>query len=41
MNRLDDALFIIKKMIVNSDKVFDTYYYIRCKEIETMIYIQK
>ena len=41
MNRFDDALFVIKKIIDNSDKIADNYYYIRAKEIETMIYIQR
>ena len=41
MNRLNDCIYIIKCMEKNSKKVDDNYYFIRCKEIETYIYIQQ
>ena len=41
MNRTKDCLFIIEKIIKNSDKINDTYFFIRAKEIETMVYIQQ
>ena len=41
MNRFKDCIYIIEKIIKNSDKINDTYFFIRAKEIETMIYIQQ
>ena len=41
MNRFKDCLYIIEKIIKNSDKINDTFFFVRAKEIETMIYIQQ
>ncbi len=41
MNRYKDCLYIIEKIIKNSDKINDTYFFVRAKELETMIYIQQ
>ena len=41
MNRFKDCLYIINKIIKNSQKINDTYFFIRAKEIEIMIYVQQ
>ena len=41
MNRFNDCLFIISKILKNSKKINDTYYFTRAKEIEIMIYMQE
>ena len=41
MSRFKDCLYIIDKIIKNSNKINDTYFFVRSKELETMIYIQQ
>ena len=41
MNRFKDCLYIINKILKNSQKINDTFFFTRVKEIEIMIYIQQ
>ena len=41
MNRFKDCLYIINKILKNSQIINDTYFFTRAKEIEIMIYIQQ
>ena len=41
MNRFKDCLYIIEKILKNSQKINDTYFFTRAKELEIMIYVQQ
>ena len=41
MNRFKDCLYIIAKILKNSQAINDTYFFTRAKEIEIMIYMQE
>ena len=41
MNRFKDCLYIINKIIKNSQAINDTYFFTRAKEIELMVYVQQ
>ena len=41
MNRFNDCLYIIAKILKNSQAINDTYFFTRAKEIEIMIYVQQ